>query len=513
MTASNGGSIFRVRSSSTSVTGNQLAKINLTQTASTTNSDGGGCPQDVPSTPPSEQQKQQSGKDRANVERPKSKKSKTPFGKKIQKLLTSTRSKYKDFDSYNKNQSRTSSRSSSSSSSSSGSSAQATLHTSYEGINDYQFTSSEQDPSPFQVELPTKKEIIVHSRICSLMDGYASIHRDIDFAALSGLSRSYLEQEYARTTKEMPVIAGSCHRDIAQKLLACGDDIVVEAFVREYEYTDEENDKESERMEACIFSSDSLRQIIVCFKGMALNKGLLSGKERELHILPVCPVDLIPFTSLTSQSNVHSVRLAPCILHEDQRVPIMATFRTAYFGTPIEKKVFALLANITARKPFFDVIMVGHSSGAAMAAIAALRYALANCQMRVSCHVFGSPRIGGEEWRQMVHSTPNLRVHRIENGSDPYVSLPGRKEWTHCGHAIQFSGGAAVEFKARRFDRRSSATSNNRNLFTKSAKGKLDHKIQSYDEKLTSSGDRWPTDFCEMKGDGIQADNEARTLA
>merc|ERR1712125_26979 len=99
-----------------------------------------------------------------------------------------------------------------------------------------------------------------------------------------------------------------------------------EAFVREYEYTDEENDKESERMEACIFSSDSLRQIIVCFKGIALNKGLLSGKE------------------------------PPCILHEEQRVPIIATFRTAYFSTPMEKKVFALLANITARKPFFDVI-------------------------------------------------------------------------------------------------------------------------------------------------------------
>ena len=57
--------------------------------------------------------------------------------------------------------------------------------------------------------------------------------------------------------------------------------------------------------------------------------------------------------------------------------------------------------------------------------------------MRVSCHVFGSPRVGGEEWRQAVHSVPNLRIYRAENGSDPYVMLPNGNEWVHCGHAIQ----------------------------------------------------------------------------
>ena len=144
-------------------------------------------------------------------------------------------------------------------------------------------TSTEHDPSLFQVELPAKKEIIVHSKICALMDGYTAIHRDFNFAMLSGVSHSALEKEYERSTDEKPMIAGSCHRDVVQKLLTCANDIVVEGFFREY--TDEENDKESERMEACILSSESLRQIIVCFRGSTSNqakplvKSSLFGKQ------------------------------------------------------------------------------------------------------------------------------------------------------------------------------------------------------------------------------------------
>lgn len=211
-------------------------------------------------------------------------------------------------------------------------------------------------------------------------------------------------------------------------------------------------------------------------------------------------------------------------------MPILAAFRQVYFGTSLEQTVFALLANLGTRKPFFDVVMCGHSFGAAMASIAALRYAVANSQMRVSCHVFGSPRIGGEEWRQMVHSVPNLRVYRVENGADPYVTLPAGGEWVQCGHAIQIlgdggDGGGAAEFRARRFDRdRPSAGCSASGTVLgyvfggltaqgSSSQGKLDHEIKSYDEKLTQSGDAWFADFCEVKGEGIRISSERRVLA
>ena len=223
---------------------------------------------------------------------------------------------------------------------------------------------------------------------------------------------------------------------------------------------------------------------------------------------------------------------ASSILHKEQNVPILTAFRSVYFGTPLEKTVFALLDNLATRKPFFDVVMTGHSFGAAMANIASLRYASANSQMRVSCHIFGAPRIGGEEWRQLVHSVPNLRVYRVENGNDPYVMLPSGNEWLQCGHAIQICDNMAgkevsIEIKARRFDRESPNASNNtkllgyvqsmvipKNLAQGSAQGKIDHEIQSYVEKMAHSGEKWFTDFCEMKGKGVSgANNERRMLA
>ncbi|KAL3757486.1 hypothetical protein ACHAWU_000883 [Discostella pseudostelligera] len=427
---------------------------------------------------------------------------KTPFAcassrKRIKKSLTPPR---KNFSSHMKLQR--------------SSSANNATGTAFEGVNDYILSSSELDPSPFQVELPSKKEIVVHAKICALMDVYTAIHRDFNFAMLCGVSHSTLVKEYERSTNEKPMIAGTCHRDVVRELLACADDIVVEGFFREY--TKEEKDKESERLEACILSSDSLRQIIVCFRGSTTNQA------KPLK------------NASTSLFGKHE---SSCLLHEeDHKVQVLDTFRGAYFGTPLEKAVFALLSNLTTRKPFFDVVMTGHSFGAAMATIASFRYASSKPQMRVSCHVFSSPRIGGEAWRQLVHSVPNLRVYRAENGSDPYVLMPSGNEWVHCGHAVQIhdlSGGSSnsteIEIKARRFDR-DTATSTNSNLLgyvqsmvipktitngvSSSQQGKMDHEMQSYVEKLTRSGEQWFTDFCEWKGKGLSgANDEMRRLA
>lgn len=127
----------------------------------------------------------------------------------------------------------------------------------------------------------------------------------------------------------------------------------------------------------------------------------------------------------------------------------------------------------------------------------------------------------------MVHSVPNLRIHRVENGSDPYVLLPNGNEWVHCGHAIQIcdlteKGKVGVEFKARRFDRDPPVSNTNnllamvmpKNLSQGSSQGKVDHEIQSYVEKITRSGLEWCPDFCELKGKGVSgANNERRTLA
>lgn len=162
------------------------------------------------------------------------------------------------------------------------------LRTGFEGMEMYRMTSTELDPSDFQIELPTKKEVLAHAKICNLMNGYTATQRDFNFAMLSGITRSTLETEYDKSTNDDPMIAGICHRDVVKQVLECADDLVVEGFFREYGKKVEENGGGSggERIEACVFSSESLRQIIVCFRGSTAAqarpvKSNLFGREGE----------------------------------------------------------------------------------------------------------------------------------------------------------------------------------------------------------------------------------------
>jgi hypothetical protein len=178
--------------------------------------------------------------------------------------------------------------------------------TGFDGMDNYRLTSTELDPSNFQIDLPTKKEILVHAQICKLMNGYTTTQRDFNFAMLSGITRTTLEKEYDKSiTSDETMIAGSCHRDVVKEVLDCADDLVVEGFFREYgggnggggggggSNNNRDENKEGgtgERIEACVFSSESLRQIIVCFRGSTaaqarpVRSNLLFGRDGEFCV-------------------------------------------------------------------------------------------------------------------------------------------------------------------------------------------------------------------------------------
>jgi hypothetical protein len=171
--------------------------------------------------------------------------------------------------------------------------------TGFDGLDNYRLTSTELDPSNFQIDLPTKKEVLVHAQICKLMNGYTTTQRDFNFAMLSGVTRTTLEREYNKSmTSDDNMIAGSCHRDVVKEVLDCADDLVVEGFFREYgggngSNNNRDENKEGgtgERIEACVFSSESLRQIIVCFRGSTaaqarpVRSNLLFGRDGEFCV-------------------------------------------------------------------------------------------------------------------------------------------------------------------------------------------------------------------------------------
>jgi hypothetical protein len=176
--------------------------------------------------------------------------------------------------------------------------------TSLPGLDDFKMTSTELDPSDFQCELPSKREFTVHSKICSLVDDYTTIHLNFNFAMLAGLTRNTLENEHKRSTAENPMIAGSCHRDVVAKILDCADDLVVEGFFRAYVGEGSGRsasattngvvaapgqgaaNSKDDRIEAIVFSSEKLRQLIVCFRGSTANQAKplrtnFFGKEGE----------------------------------------------------------------------------------------------------------------------------------------------------------------------------------------------------------------------------------------
>lgn len=89
---------------------------------------------------------------------------------------------------------------------------------------------------------------------------------------------------------------------------------------------------------------------------------------------------------------------------------MLPSFHQAYFGDNVERQLFSRLEKLMEENPFFDLVTTGFSQGAALATICASRYASLYPMMRVSCTVFGCPKIGDETWRNNIHSLPNLKV-------------------------------------------------------------------------------------------------------
>ena len=115
-------------------------------------------------------------------------------------------------------------------------------------------------------------------------------------------------------------------------------------------------------------------------------------------------------------------------------------FKEAYLAGDLEEQVFYVLNRLATLHPFCDVVMTGSSFGAAMATLGSMRYATLCPQIRVAATVFGSPKLGGEEFCQMVHSLPNLRVVRVELAErDVYTCLPDGPKWRHAGHSISIA--------------------------------------------------------------------------
>jgi hypothetical protein len=331
------------------------------------------------------------------------------------------------------------------------------------------YRTSEQDPSPHQVAIPTSQELLQHSRLCALLDSCRKLgDQNFDFKILKGISRLKLKTFLSLDHQSIPGLTPE-QKPVIQAFLDCADDIEVEGF-----FTHGDN---GERSEVGVFSTRN--RFIVVYRGTT-----------EQQLKPV-------------RAKRSAVNLDP-----ENPVSVYPPFRDAYFE--LETKVYGLLDTLVDTNPFCDVVFTGHSFGGALATIGAVRFASARPMLRFCCHSFGSPKVGAHNFRQMVNTLPNLKVMRVEYGSDPNTNTPvdGTK-WEHVGHTLAIQGGRV---SAYRFDNKKPSSAS---LLTIR---KPENDIQAYVramEPFATSEVPWVTLYVgEDVGEGVLGrNNSMRMLA
>jgi len=454
--------------------------------------------------------------------------------------------------------------------------------------------SSEQDPAPHQMDIGPSDDFLVHARTCAVMDSYRVIDQNFNFGALVGRSRMFLEgfvnpvsvdveededesdAAAMNGTADEAVLVERAHRPIVSSVLNCADDLVVEGFLHEMGGAGEVIKKDSDhgtgslsmrpdkskkkaeedtgvgrdkstddRVECAVFYSHRRRQIIASWRGTTAdqakpvrNRHLRAWKEK--------------WDRTKDKSNLCNLASA-----DGKDCAVFPPYLDSYLNSDLERRVFALLNELSDRHTFCDVVMTGHSFGAALATLAAVRYASSRPMMRVLCQCFGSPRVGDAPFRHWANSLPNLRVMRVEYGADPWVYGPEGMPWTHAGHSIAVDGATvaalagergdvgpvgkdaeskseklskAVPVRAYRFDKHRPGSDSGGSSAAAAwigqtlaghhhhhgEKGKADHELRAYVaaiERISSLGLRWPRDFVgEDVGRGVKGSGKEKRL-
>jgi len=265
--------------------------------------------------------------------------------------------------------------------------------------------SSEQDPTAWQLDIPTHADTLTCTRLCQFLETYRSEECLLDLQQLVGFSRMQLSS-FARgdsklfvpnTTTEI----AACHRKIVESLLECGKDVAeVKGF-----FTAPPQDAHG--------NPDHRREVLVV--------------ERQNKFLCI-------FRGTTPEQQGKFARQPEtCELKAGPNPKVFVDRYSAF--AELQAETFQLLDKLSEDNPFCDITFTGTMFGASMATLAAYVYAITRTSLRVSCIVSASPKCGpSEDFRWAVHSTPNLNVNRLE------VLAPGRgRAADHVGHSLRLS--------------------------------------------------------------------------
>jgi len=358
--------------------------------------------------------------------------------------------------------------------------------------------SSEQDPSPFQMEIPSLDHTLAAARSVQFVDVYRKEDMNFDMEALVGLPRMTMRNFVEHTDAPAPNNRLTpAHRPVVESLLEAADDIVVAGF-----FASENAGSSETRREAVVLERQM--QFVVVFRGTTQEQ---TGK-----------------TAILKKKDKHQKASAMEALSNDNaNCKVYTSVKQAYME--LEHKVFECLDKFLDQNPFCDVVFTGSSLGGAMAALGAYRYASNRPVVRVCCQTFGAPKIGNMAFRHQANSLPNLKVMRIEYGNDPKCYAPHDTNGAHVGHAILLSknnnetssNSKSLTAVACRFDNHDTRKQSSSKSAALLASFKKERDITSYVSHLEqlhqSKVNKWVKDFAGEDGAGVRGkDNEKRQV-
>jgi Lipase (class 3) len=331
------------------------------------------------------------------------------------------------------------------------------------GKGDEAVRTSEYEPSPFQIEFPSLPEVVEAARLNQFVENYRRMDQKFDLTDFIGSSRMDLQQVKIKQ-----------HVPIAQSLLECGEGLTIQGFISEGSDADE-------RLEAVVVEGQ--RQFTVVFRGTTEQQTKLLGNSKPKK-------RGVPFDA------------------EQENAEVYSGFKEEY--TKLEHGCFSMIDKLSEQNPFCDFIFTGFSFGAAIATLAAYRYANARPTMRVGCLTFASPKVGFSLFRHLVNSLPNLKVFRLEHGQDAKCQAPSAGGW-HVGHTLVLGGSVGQgspkmqqTILAYKFDT------------PKRKKFKTTHPdLRTYVialEELSRLNLPWVKDFTNTAGLGVVVNNETRQV-
>jgi len=332
--------------------------------------------------------------------------------------------------------------------------------------------TGELDATDWQVAIPDKTEFEVLARVSQFLDTYRTEECLLDLNLLAGCSRLELAQFCRGNSSSLTGKVAECHRPIVESLLECGKDI---SGVRGLVTSQQSDLKPHERREVLILESQN--QFLCVFRGTDAEQQGKTTKQSETM-------------TLKNHGGV-TVFTDRCMAVED-----------------IEPELFTKLDQLAEENPFCDIVFAGHSYGAAMATLAAYRYAWTRHSQRVAALVTASPKVGMDDFRMSVNSLSNLKMMRLEYGH----GRPQTHAGCHLGHTIRIipAGKNSFQVKAYRFGD-SQETSAVRSLLINTVK--RENKDASDYVHTLENLTTWVKDYYRQDGAGVRGkDNEERQM-